>query len=180
MRQELMDSFAGFIAGLKIPKIGDVMLPKDIEEKLMSLVLFCVTARSGIIRDSYTKEIEYVPDPEGPARLAKQLVTLGKALAIMGRSNEVSEKDYRLLYKIGKCSIARQRLLVINTLNEEGDYVTTSDVAKKVKYPTNTTRRFLEDLTALELIDRQHDRPGLADKWILSSKWKKFLEGAAP
>ncbi len=181
MRQELKDKFADFIASLEIPRVEEIKMTQEVESKFDSLIQFCVIARSGVIRDSYgSKEITYIPDPEGPARLAKQLATLGKALAIVRGRTEVTEEDYRLLYKIGLDGISKQRRLVIDALNEMDGQLKTSEVAKAIQYPTNTTRRFLEDLTAFKLVSRNPQGQGKADLWGLSEKCKTLLEEASP
>jgi len=181
MRQELRDIFTDFIGSLEIPRVEEIKIGEEVGNKFDSLIQFCVIARSGVIRDSYgSKEIVYIPDPEGPARLAKQLATLGKGLALVRGSPQVAEEDYGLLYKIGLDGILRQRMLTINALNEADDQQTTTQIAKTIQYPTNTTRRFLEDLTAFKLVSRDPQGQGKADLWGLSEKCKNLLEETSP
>lgn len=83
MRQELHDAMNKYFSSLKIPHVRDIVLPEDILQALASLASFVVRARSSTIRDSYKKEITYIPEPESPARFAKQIGTLIKALAVV-------------------------------------------------------------------------------------------------
>ena len=77
-------------------------------------------------------------------------------------------------------SLPQKRRLVIKTLLKTDDYLETADVAMKIGYPTNTTRRILEDLHGLKLIIRESKGRGFADRWIISDATRELLEKARP
>ena len=86
MRQALRGAIAGFLRGVDMQSL--VSLSSDLVSRIANLATFCTTARSAVMRD-WRGEIEYIPEPEGPARLAKQLALFGKALAIVRGKSEV-------------------------------------------------------------------------------------------
>jgi hypothetical protein len=178
MREEIQNTFADFIAGIKIPT-EKIVIPEELKNKIAYLSTFCVIARSGIEREGYsTREIELIPESELPTRLSKQLVTLASAFSLI--SGGFTEENYRLIYKVGMDSLPQKRRLVIKTLLKANDYLETADVAMEIGYPTNTTRRILEDLHGLKLIIRESKGRGYADRWIISDTTRELLKKAKP
>lgn len=177
MREEIQNAIADYISGIQIPE-EKITITEELVDRIAHLASFVVKARSGIIRDGYsTREIEQIPDPELPTRLSKQLITLASAFSLMSNGN-FTEDNYGLLYKIGLDCIPTKRKLVIEELIRTKDYTETPDVAVAIGYPTNSTRRILEDLHALQLIDRQSQGKGYADKWRIKSSTMDNLKKA--
>lgn len=178
MREEIQNAFADFIAGIKIPS-EKIAIPEELKNRIAYLSAFCVRARSGVEREGYsTREIELIPEPELPTRLAKQLIKLASAFSLISRG--FTEEDYRLIYKIGMDTLPLKRKLAIKTLLKADDYLETADIAMKIGYPTNTTRRVLEELHGLKLIIRESKGRGYADRWIISETTRELLEKAKP
>lgn len=176
MREEIQNAFADFICGLSILQ-GQITIPEDLKNRIAYLATFCVKARSGVVREGYTtREIELIPETELPTRLSKQLITLVSAFYLI--SGGFTDEDYELIYKVGMDTLPQNRRLVINVLIEADDYLETADVAMKIEYPTNTTRRILEDLHGLKLIKREHQGKGYADRWIMKDDTRELLERA--
>lgn len=178
MREEIQNAFADFLAGIEIPQ-ETISISEELKDRIAHLASFCVRARSGIIRDGYSsREIELIPDTELPTRLAKQLITLTAAFSLIG--NATPEQDYELIYKIGLDTLPQKRRRALETLIHATDELETADVAMEIGYPTNTTRRILEDLHGLGLVTRLHEGKGYADKWLISDYTKQLLEKAKP
>ncbi|HEY4694459.1 MAG TPA: bifunctional DNA primase/polymerase [Candidatus Nanoarchaeia archaeon] len=178
MREEIQNAFADFIAGVAIPE-EDIAIPEELTKRMAYLAAFCVRARSGVIREGYShREIELIPDSELPTRLAKQLITLACALYLI--TGEFTEEDYELVYKVGMDSLPQNRKAVIDLLYKTNEFLETTEIATKIGYPTNTTRRVLEDLHGLKLILRESKGKGFADRWAMLDKTTELLEQARP
>ncbi len=178
MREEIQNAIADYIAGIKIPE-ERMAVSEELQDHVAHLAAFCVKARSGILRDGYsTREIDLIPDTELPTRLAKQLITLLSALLLIGHTT--SEVDYELIRKVAMDSLPQKRRLALNILMLEEEQLDTADIALKIGYPTNTTRRILEDLHGLGLVDREHEGKGYADKWQISKYAKMLWNKAMP
>jgi hypothetical protein len=112
-----------------------------------------------------------MPGIEGPGRLTKQLATLAQALAIVRGEAHVSPETYRVIEHVGlDCVPAIRRLLVDALLDRYEAFLDPADtttVAEAIHYPTDTTRRYLEELTALGLADRHPHDTGRAHRWTL-------------
>ena len=55
-------------------------------------------------------------EPEGPARLAKQLALFSKALALVRGKVEVSEAEYVVLYRLAEDTLPRHKYTTLSTL----------------------------------------------------------------
>jgi FaeA-like protein len=143
------------------------------------LATFCATARSELVRD-WKGEVTYIPEPEGPARLAKQLALFGKALALIRGKSEVSESEYVALYRLAEDTLPRHKLSTLAVLIGADTALKTSQVGEKTRYPTDTVRRYLQDLAAMNLVERTPGGEGKADLWELSHYCVDLLEKAAP
>ena len=167
MREELRDIMARFAAGLSCD--CPPPMPESYEGCLASLADVVSTARSGVIRDQRNRDLTLAPEPEAPARLAKQLAAITLAHAIIRGAEQVADVDYRFAFKVARDCIPSVRLLVMDALARATDYVSTSTIAAAVKYPTTTVRRALEDLAALGIVAiSKAEKQGQADHWQLS------------
>jgi DNA-binding MarR family transcriptional regulator len=176
MRAEIQTAFANFVAGVSIPSINpDVS--EEVREKVAHLATFCVLARSGIIREGKTsRDIEFVPDPELPTRLTKELLQLASGLSLIDEATD--EENYKLIYKIGLDSIPQRRRKIISMMEFEGEYETGA-IADTIKYPASTTARTLEELEALGLLKRRKGANGFSHWWSLTPYAIELLQGAA-
>jgi IclR helix-turn-helix domain len=176
MRSTLREMVGGFLQGLEITPVAR---PDSLVRKISHLAVFCAMARSAVIRD-HKGEIEYIPEHEGPGRLAKQLVLFGEALAIVRGKKVLGEEEYRVLYRLVEDTIPRHKFQLLALLIAAGGAVTTQDAAEQSGYPRETTRRYLQDLTAMQLVTRCPGGGVNADRWQLSAYCINVLEKANP
>ena len=152
-------------------------LDEEYKKDLIDLAEFSTRARSPVERDwrSMNKEIVFKHDPEGIGRFLTQLVTLSGALQTMNGNitNGLTALDKGIIYKICLDSINRTRRVCLQALTKY-QHVETAALALKLNYPTNTIRRFLEDLNVLEVIDRDKIKRN-ADVWNLKPQYRALL-----
>ena len=178
MREEIQDAFAKYVASVEIP-LEPMDVPEPIKQRIAHLSAFCVRGRSGVIRESYsTREIELIPEAELPTRLAKQLITLLCGLSLI--SGVFTDADYRLIYKIGMDTLPRNRRRAIEHLVAADKPQETAEVAHAIGYPNNSTRRVLEELHGLALINRRSQGQGAADLWEMRAHTLDLLAKAEP
>jgi len=175
MREELSEAFVNFIHGVQVPE-ENYNVPEPLQDRIAHLSAFCVRARSSVIRNGYSREIDLIPEPEVPTRFPKQLMTLSTALSCI--SGGFIEEDYTLIYKTGIDSIPKKRKLALQALLAAGDYIATEKVSEMINYPTNSTRMALEEMEGLRIINVQ--KGGNAHKWIMNEKMQDHLEKAKP
>lgn len=155
-----------------VPKI-----PLTLRREIIQLANLTTMARSAIQRDyaSAKKELEYVHAMEMPGRFATQLCLLLQAFMVMNQG-ELMEEDKNIIYKICLDSIDQNRRLVLQSLTQYS-VASTANMATHLRYPTDTVRRWLEDVTALGIVDRVKKIRGAGggDQWILKDKWRQLL-----
>jgi hypothetical protein len=161
MRHELRETVKQFLAQFEKPGDGNIPISEDLNQKLFSLACFVAEARSGVSRDRYTQAIEYLPEAEGPARLVKQLWTLGAGISIIQGKSEFDDDVYNILKKVGKDTLPSHRNLILKKMWEKdiagNSWEKTRTLSGFFNYPTTTTKLQLEDLMVLNLLDRKFE-----------------------
>jgi hypothetical protein len=141
---------------------GRLELPISFHEPLIELSDTVTRARSGVPRDGYSRELQYLPEPEAPTRLAKQLAQLGAGLLKMGVDQA---ETWRLLRKAGWDSVPAVRCSLLECLNLQSSPVTLSVLEEETGLPRKTVERLVEDLVVLKLAHRVKD----AGKWYVEA-----------
>ncbi len=163
MRQEISEAVNRFIS--QFDDLSDYQFEQkeeDIYHQIILLSCWCALGRTPVERD-YKGNIQYLPQPEGPGRLTKQLTQLGMALAFVSGETTITEKTYYTLKKVALDLLPAQRLKVIKYLYETktfehlNSWMLTKETADGINIPTNTVRRILEDLMVVGLLNRKRE-----------------------
>jgi len=161
MRKELERAVSGLLANVQLlPPTMDLVE----KTRLVALATLAVRCRSAVERDGHTREVELIPESEAPGRLALALARLLAGVSAIGASRP---EAWRVVAKVALDCVPALRLRVIHALAGAGT-VDTTTIANRVCYPTQTTRRALEDLTAHGVVKRSPQGQGRADTWRLS------------
>jgi hypothetical protein len=174
---EMRDELARAAAGLFVTELDPPRERSDEEtERLIALAGYMARARSAVMRDGYTRDIELVPGAEAPTRLVKMLDRLLAGLDVIGCERRHA---WEIVTKVARDSAPALRM-VLDTLVATGEPMKTSAVAEVVRHPTGTTRRTLEDLTAHHVVLRHAGGQGKADTWELSGFAREHYIAAFP
>jgi hypothetical protein len=163
---------------------GRLELPETFTEPLIVLSDIVTRARSGVARDGYSRELLYLPEPEAPTRLAKQLAQLGAASLAIGLDEA---ETWRLIRNVGWDSVPAVRCGVIDCLAGQSEAVPLSTLEEGTGLPTNTVRKVAEDVVALKLARRFkesgkwfYEQSQIARDYRLSERLPETSEGAQP
>ena len=171
LRKDIQTKVCGYINHIIIPDTLPTLDNTTIKN-LQQILQFTVKARGGVSRDNYgSKEVLSISPPEGPTRFYKEILSVAQAFLIMN-NGPVTTRDMALLSRLAFCSIPSIRLSLINELYKYNDHITTKELAKAIKLPTNATRRIAEELECHGIIARG-DRKSNADHWFMSEDIKK-------
>ena len=105
-----------------------------------------------------------MPGAESPSRLAVTLKRLHDGLAAIGADTATR---WSLVRRVALDSMPALRRHALETVARLGEPNTTA-VATALRYPTQTTRRALEDLAAYDVLQRLPAGKGKADGWRLT------------
>jgi hypothetical protein len=163
MRTELATAASRLFAS---PAAEPHKLTEEERLELVSLTTLVVAARSAVERDSYSREIELIPDTEAPTRLIVVLRRLLDGLDTLGTPRETA---WEVVRKAALDSIPSTRRAVMDALVVAQEPVETPRLAEDLGYPTSTTKRALEDLAAHGVTRRTIRGTGQnADRWALT------------
>ncbi len=165
---------ADFFTTLDISK--PIVFTTEERDKLIHLAVFTTRCRSAVERDSYVnREITLIPGAESPTRLVKVLAQLLRGLQVVGITKE---RAWELVEKVALDSMPALRQKVVIAMLETDVDTATSDLATRLGYPTNTTRRTLEDLACYGIIKRETRGAGNTDLWSLTDWTRKTYKVA--
>ncbi len=179
MRQELRDAVKVFVS--QFGKAGALPLEPDARELILTAADFCAVARTPVLRDwRNPDEIIMLPHPETPARLVQQLAKLAIGLAHVRGKAIVTRDEAMVAVKAAMATVPEtvmKTLLTLWSLRNEGFGThSTSCVQANVKLTPTTTRRLLENLHALELVELLPQEQGQANLWRLSQQVIRWFE----
>lgn len=164
-----------------------IVIPKEMpritaefRDEILSIAELATRARSAVERNwrSPQQDITEVHPPEMPTRFAGQLQVMARSLMIINW-NETGElvlldEDKIILYKLALDSIDKSRRITMQELSKY-DTLTTTGLAVKLGLPTNTIRRWLEDLVALEIAERVKKSGNKGDDWLIKEKYRTII-----
>jgi len=187
MRDEIRAAFHGFMDQVRdlIPKFkggcDDV-----VKEMLVSLAIFCAHGRCPVDRDWRTGEVRYLPEPEGPPRLVKQLTQVATGLALVQGKEQIDIETFEVVKKIGKDLLPSHRLKICEYLWRQRafdfteKYIRTRDIGNATGIISKTAGRALEDLMLSGVVVRRQEGQGENSPyfWALSNRIISHIEGA--
>lgn len=161
----------------------NVHLPRSVEDEIIAVADFCTMVRSGIITNEFTGDIQFVPQPEMPARMFEQMLALGATFAYMRKLDDPSlpddealtNEDLKIMYKIAYDSIPVTRRIALNYLVRFSAGVDTAGLATKINYPSKVVQSWLEQLNALGVVRRARNYRG-TNVWMLRQEYVKLME----
>ncbi|HEX2987437.1 MAG TPA: hypothetical protein VHS06_04620, partial [Chloroflexota bacterium] len=175
MRQELAGATAAFVSAIpnRPPVVHECMRPW-----LAQVADLATKSRSPVVRDGWRREIEYAPEPESPARLARQLYALLQGVTLVCGREQAGADDARRVARVALDCIPAIRRSVLETLVKTESFLKTSDVSNSAQHANTTVRRALEDLHALGLVMCRKGGEGRPDEWRLTDECRAMMAAA--
>jgi hypothetical protein len=166
MRAELAEAMTGLVAGAD-QKCVHAPLTDAESSRLVQLATFAARARTSVERDGYTKELEVIPQPEGPARLVKAMRRVYGALAAIGVDDDTR---WAVLTRTAVDCAPAIRIPLMRELLARDEWTRTRDLAASVGFVTKTAGRVLDDLALLGLAahTKKTDADNSPDLWEVS------------
>ena len=177
MRAELAGAVLDFFAGLDFERSPHLSAAD--RDWIVPLTTLVATCRSAVERNSHSREIELIHDPEAPARLTRMFAQLVRGLQLIGAS---ARRQRELIVKVGLDCIPPVRRLALEALLKQSNPLTTAEIAEGAGYPEQTIRRALQDLKCHGIVEACAPH-SIVDRWCVASYWKGQFEiarGAFP
>lgn len=168
MRDEIQDVVQSFLAGARA-RIAENPLPvlsPTVHARVIALAKYCARLRGTVDRDRYRQEmLTAKPSAEIATRLAKQLTKFAMSLCMVNGTPEAGEEEYDIIRRVATNTIPQRRddmmyHLYRGTPTAE-DAMRTKDLMTISKYPFSTVQRMMDDLAALDVVQRA----GKSNSW---------------
>jgi hypothetical protein len=121
-------------------------------DRLVGLADYVTWARTAVERDGYSRDVEVMPEPEAPGRLARQLAAYLIALEAVSGDTPTA---WRIVSRVASDCLPVLRRRLLNHLYRCAAIQRVSDGQEAADAPRSTTERALEDLTLLRLVARE-------------------------
>jgi hypothetical protein len=133
--------------------VSDIRLPSSVKSTVAVLATLIAQCRTPVSRDSYTRVMRTIPEPEGPARLTRQLSKLLVGLAVARGLVIPGQPELQTVAKTARDSMPAVRLRLLQMLRLLGASDNTT-LADHVRMPRPTVRYVLEDLHAIGIVSK--------------------------
>jgi len=171
MREQLQDAAKRV---LEQTTAASIHVSDEINERIANLADFVAIARTPVKRLGGKGEVAYEPSPEVGTRLGGQLIQLACGIAAARGQQALDDSIMNLVLHVARSGIMRKRVNVLAHLTLQNKPAATSDVGQAIRQGSDSTRRTLEDLWNLKLVDRL--KSSNAYSWQLSALARERLE----
>jgi hypothetical protein len=124
-----------------------IVIPHELDESLIVLADLAAFGRAGVLRDGYDREVRYLPEPEGPGRLVKQLRQIALGLVIVRGKLRPDQEELSTLRRIARDTMHPMKARVLKALAAED--LPLAALAKAAGLPYAMAQREAEDLALL-------------------------------
>jgi hypothetical protein len=131
-------------------------MPPAFAKRIVGLAQYVASLRATVVREKYTREMQFKPVAEIGTRLAKQLGKLAFGLGIFYRTEELGEEQYKIVVKAARDTIPDMNEEIIKKMwmEERDGFITANRVAELTRLSPGTCRTIMQDLTLLRVLKR--------------------------
>ncbi|MCK5344483.1 MAG: hypothetical protein KAR20_13810 [Candidatus Heimdallarchaeota archaeon] len=133
-------------------------VPEDMKERIGMRCEFLAVVRTYIPRNE-RGDMAALPEPEYATRLSKTICKIVDAHSLL-YDRLPNEEDERIAIRLIHDNIPTERLLLLKVLATSKQPMSTTDVGLEARTPSSMTRRVLDDLTALGIIEKTANTQG--------------------
>jgi hypothetical protein len=178
MRAELHQVMMRFLATyVTKAQEGLPRTPDEILEEIGSLYDFLAVVRAPIHHDFRSGEIDELPEPEFPTRIANTIGRLIEVHALIHERGEVGIEDMAFGRRVVCDNIPTMRWRVLSCLSTK--WMSTPTIAKEADLSGGAVRYALDELFCLKLVDKLTREEKIVDEDRRSDSYKLTDETAA-
>ena len=164
----------------------DVKMPDDIPtftteiaKKVRGLAILVANMRGVVSKEKYTGQVMFKPVAEIGTRLAKQFMALAIGISIYRQEKAISDHTYKTITNVAVDTAPDRVEELVKQIYqhsiEREDVYHTGEIADWCKFPVQTIRYLLEDLSMLRIVDRT-PMDGGKTAWRLSNYFNNLIE----
>jgi len=187
MREALTTQYTDYITHV-IDNINEGRVeyeaPAEIEDEMLDVADFSCLARSPVHTDFKTGHIDSKPDKEGPGRVVKQLMAMSGAFMAINQSERldspglegatknmiITPHQRRVITRCAYDSIPSMRRHVLKLLAKYRGGVNTAAAAVELNMPSESLKKYLYQINALEICDRKLEGGNKGHRWKMKDE----------
>ena len=175
LRDELSRAACGVLAGVDMDCVP--ACSQSIKDRIVRLAASLARARTHIERNRQ-HQVQQLPEPERPPRIAQQLHKLGQGLALINRRAEITEADLPILNRVTLDSmpLLRRKLLEVLVRVPKGGRQYTTSFMTHTGLSQPSVREHLEELCLLKICDVRME-PGNKSSYALTKQFRELVAG---
>lgn len=168
MRVDIEEAVMGFLSFLDVQ---EPTFPPELVEPLILAAKFLANIRTPVTIHAGHSDFyfDFIPTPERPTRLVKQLKRLAKALAVVRSHPAVTEADIETAIKVALSTAPPDRLAVLQAIQTQQhatlDGCTITQIGKIVALPETSIRNITKQLHMLSMIRENKVRRETGTGW---------------
>ncbi len=147
--------------------------------KLMSNCRGIVLLQSSSFKNDEGEDVKYYEvldvQIEEPWRAIQQLISLSKYLAFVVGKNEVGVEELGIIKEVVISSMPADRSQALRVIKEQGGEITAKLLADFSEKSTKTSRRLLDELTALKALEKIRGSGTIATDYKVRDHFRDFL-----
>jgi hypothetical protein len=112
---------------------------------------------------------------EEPWRAVQQIILLAQYLAYVVGRNEVTTEELSIVKEVVISSMPADRSQALRTIKEQGGTITAKQLSDSSDRSTKTSRRLLDELTALKVLEKIKGSGTIATDYTINEQFKKII-----
>jgi hypothetical protein len=190
LRQHLKSCVTNYIEYTisNLEDVDNIEISAESKKDILAVADFATRARSAVLVDFKTGKVDFVPALESPMRMVQQIYSLASAFVAMKRASnntglkggspfhDIDEEEKKILVKIAFDSIPRTRRDVLFLLATYKGGVRTAGIATKLNLPSDSVKKYLYEVNALELCSRKKFNGNGGDRWVMSDHYRSIMK----
>jgi hypothetical protein len=160
-RKRLSAAVKALMALIGDPSLGEVVCEEGHRRQIAVCANYLARVRTPVSR-TFDKEVRSIPEPEGPARLAKSLYRIAAALAVLRGRRAVGPADIATIVRIVEDTMPSVRRRVLGVLGDGP--LPIEALARSIRLPSASLRLCLEDLEMLGIVTSHKESKTLAGR----------------
>ncbi|HUD43939.1 MAG TPA: hypothetical protein VMR41_00140 [Patescibacteria group bacterium] len=147
--------------------------------ELMSKCRGIVLLQSATFKNDEDEEVKYyeVSDVqiEEPWRAIQQIILLARFLAFVVGKDEVTSQELSIIKEVVISSMPADRSQALRVVKEQGGVITAKQLSDSSDRSTKTSRRLLDELVALKVLEKVKGSGVIANDYSIRKKFKDIL-----
>ena len=153
-------------------------IPDHILKLFRNLAQWAEAMRGAVIRDKYTRDLEFKPSIAVGARISKQFAKLALGIAMFRGKPAVTFDEFQICARVARDSAPDmvEELVRLMYVNRRNKWTSTKELCEWTRFPSQTVSRILENLRILRVVQREKGETGMGYRWRVGNTMRQIMQ----